>query len=581
MRRDRHILRFGLFEADLETGELWRRGLTVPLQEQPWQVLSVLLDRGGGLVTRDELTRSLWPEGHHVDAEHGLNAAVNKLRDALGDSAANPRFIETVRRRGYRFLAPVHASRPSEGSRGRELLAALPFESAGGEADLEDFADGLTEEMMTRLGGLAPQRLAVIARTSVQQFKGRAPTADRLGEELGVDHVLQGVVRRSGERVRVSAQLVATADQTLLWAESYEHPLTDVFTLQRQITEDVAGSLARALLGEPVAAPSEPLPAPAARRKLLEGLRLFNERTQDSLAQALVHFRRAVEADPGYAAAHAALAGAHNMAVEYGLLAPQQGFSRARTAAEHALGLAPGLAEAHAELAFLRHRWDWDWDGAEAAYDRALELNSNLASVHRNRAEFLSQMGRHVEALEGVRQARRLDPLSRIVGAVEGWLLYHARRFEEAAEVARRICELDPRFPVAAFVLGRARLQQGRSEEAVEACRRAVELSGGSPFTLAGLGVACAASDRRQEAQVVLAQLTSPGRSAPETAPSPFLPAKVHLHLGGRAKALDLLEEACETRSSWMVDLGVDPELDPLRPERRFRRLLARMRLPG
>ena len=571
------VFRFGVFEADVRRQELRRRGLRIHLQEKAFKILTLLLSRPGELVSREEIRSVLWPRELHLDFEHGLNVLVGKLRTVLGDSAASPRFVETVRGRGYRFIAPVEGP-PTAGS--RLLVAVLPFENLSGDPAREFVSDGLTEEILTALGSLHPRRLGVIARSSVMRFKGVGASVSEIARDLGVGHVVEGSVRLAGTRTRISVQLIEAHDQGCLWTRSYERQLGDVLGLQREVAEEVARALAPELLPELPAREPASRTAPGidgeAYTLYLKARHAYSRRTPDGLRETIALLDEAIRRDPGYARAHAALAEAYATSVEYGT-APGDGFSQAAAAADRALALDSTLVQPHAVRAVVRHRFDWDWDGAEREYRHALSLNPSLATAHQGLAELHSQMGRHDAAREEIRLASQLDPLSLILRAIEAWLSFHARRYDEALEICGEVLAQEPSFVVADFVRGRTLVQLRRHDEAVAACRRASAGPEPGAFALAALAVAQAAAGQEEEARRELERLENPASGA---FVSPYLLAKVHAALGESERALDLLEEAWRTRTSWMADLKVDPELGVLRSHPRFVRLYRELAFP-
>src|SRR5688500_8789143 len=301
-------MKFGSFELDVRLREFRAGSIRVRLQEQPFEILRLMLERPGDVVTREELRQRLWPAGTYVDFEHSLNAAVKRLRAALGDDAENPRFVETLPRRGYRFIArfdaaPAPASAPATPV--RPGLAVLPFANLSEDPAQEYFSDGLTEEMISQLGSVSRGRLGVLARWSSMVFKGTTRRAREIGEVLGVDYLVEGSVRREGDRVRITARLVETATETHLWSDVYEHELTDVLRVQTDVASRVARSLATEL------APLPPRPSgcdAAAYQAYLKGRYYWNKPFHEGLTDAMAYYRRALDAAPSFAAAHAALA---------------------------------------------------------------------------------------------------------------------------------------------------------------------------------------------------------------------------------------------------------------------------------
>src|ERR1700722_17213803 len=401
------IVRFGIFQLDLTARELRKAGVKVKLQEQPFRVLALLVDRAGQVVTREELQQKVWPTDVFVGFDQGLNNAIKKVRDALGDSADSPRFIETVDRHGYRFVAPVGAvpGRPSEprfhfgwrtlrntaliglgaasliaalaywawhGSamRGRPpsekvILAVLPFDNLSRDPDQEFFSDGLTEEMIAQLGRLNPERLTVIARGSVAKYKGSSLAVNQIGAELHADYLIQGSVRRASDRVRITVQLIQARDQTDLWAESYDRELKDVLAVQDSVVRSIASEIHIALTEEQekrLAAPRQI--SPEAYEAYLKGRYYWNKRTGESMQKAEQYFEQAIDRDPSYAAAYSGLADCNSGLTWHGFKSPAEALPKAYAAARKALEINPESAEAHASLGLaMSHRWDWT--GAE------------------------------------------------------------------------------------------------------------------------------------------------------------------------------------------------------------------------
>src|SRR5260370_424015 len=357
------VVRFGVFEADLESGDSRKHGLRIRLPQQGFQVLAVLLERPGSVVTRIELQERLWPGRTYVDFEHGLNKAVNRLRAALGDTASNPRFVETVSRRGYRLLVPVNCEPSLEiAAPHRKRLAVLPFENLSAEAGEEFFSDGLTEEMISELGRLCPSRLGIIARTSAMQYKHGCKRVDEIGKELNVDYILEGSVRRMQNRVRITIQLVHVADQTHLWAQSYDRELADLFQVQREVAQRVADSLAFELLPEPQSRGK--LVIPEAHEAYLRGRYFWNRGSDADARSAISCYQHALEGDPEFALAYSGIADCYSRLVWFAVSTPLDGGAKAKAAAIRALELDESLAEAHAAMAVVRFRVELGWVGA-------------------------------------------------------------------------------------------------------------------------------------------------------------------------------------------------------------------------
>lgn len=561
------------------------------LAPQPFRILALLASRAGEPVTREEIRREVWGEGTYVDFERGLNFAVSQIRAALEDDAQSPRFIQTLPRRGYRFIAPVEragaaqpipeteARPPSPPSPARLslwglvallgialvvavvawrrrdappvlegprlMVAVLPFEDLSAGPPQEYWGDALTGELIAQLGRLRPERLGVIARTSVMTYKGVRRDAGEIARELGVDYLLEGSVRRSGERVRITAQLIQARDGTQLWAETYERDRRGAFDVQAQVGAEVARALALELL--PEAVDRSRAADPEAWDAYLQGRYLANQGGRDDLARGVGLFERAIARDPGFAPAHAALADVFHGQVMSGALPPRDGYPRAKAAARQALDLDPGLAEAHAVLAAVSFWYDWDWPAAERSFRRALELNPSLPAAHHDYGFFLVARGRAEEGLAEVEQARRLDPLSPRANIDVGWAYISARRYDDAIAQSRRTLELEPGFPEAEACLEQARRMKGEDREGARDLdrRRA----------------------RRIEEAVSRGETVSPVRAA-----------GVYAALGDRDRAFAWLDKALAERSPMLALLAVHPSWDNLRSDPRFEALVARIR---
>ena len=572
------ILRFGLYEVDLRSGELRKDGIRVRLQEQPLQVLSLLLRQPGEIVTREEIQREIWGGDTFVDFDHGLNKAISKLREALNDSPSAPRFIETIARRGYRFLAPVSSAQVAAGN-GRPVvkkqrIAILPFQNLSGDSSQEFFSDGLTEEMIIHVGQLQPAQLSVIARTSVFPYKGSGKGIQTIGNELQVDYVLEGSVRRFNDRVRISAQLIQVSDESCLWSETYDRELADVFTIQHEVARKIGASLAFELLPEqrpePVAPPTN---SAQAHEAYLYGRFLWNRRTEESVLEAMRQFREALKIDQGYALAHAGIANCYGMLGWYGTLSPKEAGEKATSAVHRALQIDPRLAEAQFSLALVKFWYEWDWAGADAAFKRSIERSPNYAAAYHWYGAYLNAMGRFDAADYAYRRAAELDPISIAVEKTAADTLLYRREYNEAIVRLRSVIDRDPRFFTAHFDLGRAYLFAGRYAEAVSSLETAIELSGSLAGT-AALGCALAHAGRRAEATAILQDLVCP---ASQRSVSPTGVASILLALGDREQAFEYLDKAFDNRCFTLVYLEVDPSFDSIRAEVRFCSLLKRM----
>jgi len=529
-----------------------------------------------------------------VDFEHSINIAVKRLRDSLSDSADNPRFVETLARRGYRFIAPVEptvairesprdwatgrkiAKRPGE----RIMLAVLPFENLSGDPKQEYFSDGLTEEMITRLGGLKPAQLGVIARTSVLQYKRDPRAIDQVGQELGVDYVLEGSVRRQGNRVRVCAQLIQVSDQAHLWAASYDRELSSILALQSEVAGAIVDEIQIRLSPQQRASLASVGPIdPEAYETYLEGRYYWNKRTVEDLWKAIQYFQRATRLAPDFGPAQAGLSDAYAFlpAVAGGIATPPgvaQGPAKeiarlAREAALRALKIDDTLAEAHTSLGAVKAYCDWDWLGAEAEFKRAIELNPRSSEAHRQYGWFLSIVGRHDDAIAEAERARKLDPLSLNANNDLGVAYCFARLYDRAIEQLRKTLELEPRFFRCYLFLAASHASMGMYEEALAEVQKAEAAPEIIAYGLALTG-------KMVQAREILAQaIETRVREA-----SGIFVALCCDALSERDRAFEWLEKAYGNRQWHISWLKVFPPLDSLRPDPRFQDLIRRVNFP-
>jgi TolB-like protein/DNA-binding winged helix-turn-helix (wHTH) protein/Tfp pilus assembly protein PilF len=618
------LLRFGVFEVNLRTGELRKSGALVKLQQQPFRVLAALARRPGELVTREELRNEVWGEETFVDFEQGLNFCIKQVRAALGDQADTPRYVETLPRRGYRFIAPVEGvaapaaaeaepgppaarSGPRLARRaalvlisvsallalaqlfgrgrapasarqtGRVRLAVLPFQDLGSDPEQEYFGEGLTEEMIAQLGRLQPERLAVIARTSAMKYKDPVRDIAAIGRDLDVGYVVEGSVRYSAGRVRITAKLIQTSDQTQLWSETYERDLQDMLELQSEVARAIAAGIQLTLTPQAEARLARVARLdPEAYELYLRGRFSWNKRDAPGLRRSIEYFERAIARRPDYALAHVGIADAYIVLADQGNLSAREALPRARAAALRALEIDPSLAEAHASLAMVRGIHDWDWAGSEKGFRRAIELNPSYATAHHWFAHLLRALGRFAEAVAETRRAQELDPLSLIINSNVGSALFYAGRHDEAAAQYRRTLQLNPDWAPAHWGLGRTLRQQGRVPESLAEHAKAVAASRRDAGYVCTLANALALADRRAEAQELLEEMEQRARSQYV---SPYDLALVHAGLGDHERALAALEQAYTERHSSLRQLRVDERLDPIRADPRFESLARRVGL--
>lgn len=456
-------------------------------------------------------------------------------------------------------------------------VAVLPLTNISADSKDEYFSDGMTEELISTLSKIAG--LKVIARTSVMRYKGTDKPVAEIGKELDVGTILEGSVRKSGNKARITVQLVNSLTEEHLWSKSYDRDLEDVFLVQSEIAQRVARALkVRVLVREKKGLGKKATGVPEAYSLYLKGRHASNTRTEEGLKTAVQYFEKAIEHDPKFALAYTGLADAYSILASYSLeyLPPREAFPKAKKAAENALSLDDRLAEAHASLGLVKFYYDWDWPGAEAEFQRALEMNPGYPLAHQYYADFVKSFGRFDEALKEMEKARTLDPLSFSINTGIGHVLYLSRQYDRAIEHYRRVVESDPSFVPARLWFGRPYLQKGMFDQAIEQVKEAVKLSNESTVSLAMLGQAYGAARQGNEARRILDRLLE--RSKKQYVPSYWI-AMVYVGLGEKDHAFTWLEKAFEEKSSWLVWANVEPRFDALRSDSRFDSLLARMRL--
>ena len=561
------LVRFGAFEIDFTSRELRKHGMRLRLEEQLFRILELLLDGAGHVVTRRTLREKLWPDTH-VGYDHSLNTAINKLRELLGDSAQSPRFVETVPRVGYRFIAPVQKPEKAVTPTEKKMMAVLPFEDLSGSTGQDYFADGLTEEMISHLGQLNPRRLGVIARTSAIQYKTTKKAIDEIARELKVEYILEGSVRRAENRVRITAQLIEAGDQTHLWSASYERELCDVLSVQADVARQIGMALAIELLPQDLS--KIPSFDANAHESYLRGRFYFGQRTEDGLKKAIASFETALSIEPRCARSLSGIADASSMLCWFGALSPVEAGPRAAEVATRAIQIDGSLSEPHASRGLVKFWYEWNWKAAEEEFQRAIELNPSYALAHQWYASFLCAMGRLEEGQLEQLRARELDPHSLILNLGAADPYFFARQFDRAIEHLATLLEQEPRFFPALFNLGRNYVQKGLYPEAITAFEKALEFSGnreGKP----ALAHAYALAGRRDEARAILKELLE--NAGGRYLASPLI-ARVYLGLGEIDQAFEWLSKSVKERSYWNVFLNVDPVYDAIRSDPRFRELL-------
>ena len=583
------LIRFGLIEVDLRAGELRKKGRRIRLQEQPCQILAALLEHPGEIVTREELYKKLWPEDTFVDFDRSLNTAILRLREALRDSSENHDFIETLPRRGYRFAAYVDdAPKPRSDHYEAGLdkgnpttpfksVVVLPFENLSEDKSQQCFADGLTDELIVRLAKI--HSLRVISRTIVMQWKIAQKPLAEIAHELRLDAFVEGTVLASGNRLRITAELVQVSTERHLWAETYERRLGNPLTLQSQLAADLVKQISFNLApGQP---PVTATPSAAAElyEDYLKGRYYWNRRSEEGLEKAIKYFQRLTEEHPNYALGHAGLADAYIIsATNFGNVPSSEAASRAKHAALRALEIDATLAEAQVSLATVAFNYDRDWSTAATGLENAIERNPTYATAYQRYSLYLIAMGRLKESVDQVNRAREIDPLSISINFSLGRRLYMAREYDRAIEQLRNTLEMDPSYELAHCVLGQAYEQKGQYADAVAELQKALAISPNSPLVISALGHAYAVSGRKELAESSLAELMEQSK---KRYVSPFYVAIIYAGLAEHEKAMDWLEKAYRYRSNGLVFLKVDPDLDNLRTQPRFQDLERRMHLPS
>ena len=628
------VIRFENYELDLAAEELRKLGSPLKLQPQPFKILAYLATHAGELITRQELRDHVWPGDTFVDFDLAINQAIKQIRAVLNDDAERPRVIATVPRRGYRFIAKTvreaaaEAPLPQVLREGREEIAknparskaailpasgtrlwvalgaaallitalitnrlttpkrpvaqmrivVLPFQNLTGDASQEFFADGMTEEMISQLGAMDPNRLGVIARTSAVKYKTSGKGIDQIGRELGVDYVLEGSVREAGSRVRITAQVIRVSDQMHVWSESFDRDLKDIVELQSDVSQAIARRIDVGL------GPRRAAPQPAtqvsweAYSAYLKGRHLLlDNKTVATIAVALQYFQRAIELDPNFALGYAGQADGYAEQADADL-DPEKAFALSKQAALRALSISPDLAEAHVSLANALFYSEWKWADADREYRRALELKPTYEEAHHSYSHYLTLAGRHAEAIEESRLLLRLDPLSSHMNSHLGLAYLKAERFDEALAQFKKTIALDPNYMRVYVHLGFAYESHKMFPEAITAYKKGVSLAGETLEGQADLARALMEGGETKQGLLILHRLES---EVKHRYVSPVDLAGIYTVLGDHEKALILLESALKRHNGSLLFIHQDHEFDPLRNSPRFMRILQAVGAPA
>jgi TolB-like protein/DNA-binding winged helix-turn-helix (wHTH) protein len=631
-----HTFRFGEgFELDPGAYDLRHSGQSLKLERIPMELLLLLVEQRGQLVTRSQIVERIWGNDVFVDTANGINVAIRKLRQALQDDPDHPRFIETVMGRGYRFVAPVEiikGSAPQRSSQdkparnlpeqfrlpgedrtaanrkrlsllalslallgalgiyftwsraharsqppaGPVMLAVLPFENLTGDQRQDYFSDGLTEELITQVGRVDPRQISVIARTSMMRYKHSPKPPDQVGRELGAQYVLKGNVERTADRVRIKTELAGVQAGTPSWVHEYDAGIDELPALQENIAAQVVQQVETAFGTQKL--PSKYIRAALAPELVeaydlyLKGQYYWNQRTPEGLQKAVDYFLQATAKDPKYARAYASLATSYALLSEYKASPASQYMPKAHAAALRALEIDEYLPEAHAALALVVENYDWDWQTAEKEFRAAIELDPNYATAHQWYAEHLAWQGRFNEAFAEIERARQLDPLSLIIAADNGAILYFSRQYSRAIEQCKAVLNTEPGFP-RAHILVFAYAQEGKYDAALadlDALRRTGILPGNSTM----LAYIYGRSGEMTKAKEALDALEKANRKEPL---DPAMFAIAHIGMNNPDQAMAYLQAAYDQHSNTMTTLKVDPIYDPLRRDPRFQDLLRRV----
>lgn len=582
-----NIVRFDHFEVDLSAGQLSKRGLKISLREKSFQMLEALLEHPGQVVTREDLRRRLWHEEVFVDFDNNLNTAIARLREALGDSADHPRFIETLPKRGYRFLASVsELPRAREASPAKRVkLVVLPFVNLSGDPGEEYFSDAMTDEIITEFARLAPELLAVIARTTTMHYKGSQKDVARIGRELGVDYVVEGGVRRVNDQVGVNVQLIQVSDQTHLFARKYDAALDDIFNMQKHVASDIAGRVGIAPAPENIRAGlavggltrRKPTENFAAYNEYIQARYLMGKATAEGLANIREHLEKAIACDPGFALAYDALAEVYWYLGYFGFMRPREAFSAGIVHALRAIEIDNTRAETHALLGQFHKTVEYNWSEVQREMSLALRLDPTSSLVRlRYAVSWLMPQGRMEEAVAEVERVLQSDPLSLFVRLAQVVILLISYQHERTLEAARQLLELDPTAYWAHLAMGSIYRDQGLLEKAVVAHRQALEVSGDSPPMMGWLGHTLALSGNTSDARALLERLY---RKAAQGYVPPTSLAWIHLGLGEINAAFEWLNRAVDECDQLLMPIKSYAFLNPIRADPRFAALLHRMNL--
>ena len=568
---------FGPFHLDATERALLCYGQTVALTPKAFDLLLTLVENRGHLLSKETLITQVWPDT--FIEENNLAVHISILRKILGEGSNGAEYIKTVPKRGYSFVAEVHEGAPEEKAVTKlRTIAVLPFSVISHDPGDHYLGLGMTDAIITRLSQIV--QIAVRPTSSVLKYASRDVDPVEAGGELEVDAVLSGRVTKAGDQIRVTVQLVAVNDNTLLWADKLDHSFTDAFAYEDFISEHVTRALNLKLTGDQIDRLTKRHTAnSSAYWAYLKGRYYWNKRSPEGFKKAMEYFEYASQKDPGYSLAYSGLADCYTLLNYYGAMPSKVGGPKAKRAALRALDADDSLTEAHASVALTKFWYDWDWLGAELEFERAIELNPAYATAHQWYCWYLVAMGRHDESLSEGQRALQLDPLAPAINMALGKMFLFTRLFDDSIRQCERTLELDPNFIPAHYFLGQAYEQKGMFDEAVEQHRMAIELTAGFPLSKAVLAKAHALAGRREEAEATLHSLLKQLEANQSYVPAYGI-ALIYIGLGDTGRALEWLHKAHDERFIWLVYLNVDPVYDSLRGEFGFKQLVKRMQFP-
>src|SRR5208283_3845118 len=620
-RTPKTVVLFGVFEADLHSEELRKKGVKVRIQDLPFRALKLLLSRPNEVITREEFRQALWPGDVFVDFDLAIRSAIKRLRDALGDSAENPIFVETVDRRGYRWIAPTHSEPPPEAAVGAEpeyedpatpilaptsashrtwvaavfalgvlsllllyrrpsadSIAVLPFTNGGEDANTDYLSDGITESLIGNLAHI-PQ-LKVKSRSSVFRYKGKDVDAQKAGNELGVSALVSGRVTSRGDSIEVSAELIDVRDNTEIWEHHYSVKAADIISLQKQIAGDIAGKLRSKLSSlEKQQVTRQGTQNPEAYELYLKGRYAWGNRTSSELGKAISYFNQAIAKDPGYAPAYSGLADVYSVLPNFGGN-PSEDFPKSNGAARKALELDPTLAHPHAVLGSNEMQYDWDFAGGEAEFKKSFELDPNDATAHQWYGDEIGQIGgREQESFAEADLAHELDPLSPIITRVVAGVRVSAGKFDEAIAICSKLANDNPTFAIAHDCLAQAYWGKRMYPQMIEEWKTCGQLSGyqGDVDFAAALEEGFRTSGWKgaltKAIEFHLAQRKAGYFSA-------FKMAELYADLGDKEQAFHWLNQAYQEHDWLLITLNTNPVIGPLRSDPRFAELVSKVGLP-